>query len=442
MKIMKFGGTSIASAQAIIRTINHIKNHHSGRLVVVVSAIAEATNILTAAAKAAVNDVNLARQLIFELKIRHLEIVSELIKNPELTIQKLEHYFVELLKNIESIAVTKELSDQKLSAILAYGELLSSQMVVTAMQESGIDVVLIDARKIIITDNNYGKGTPIFDYMLKKVPDHLNTYLNQNQVVLTQGFIASTLDGSTTILGREGSDYSAAIIGMLMDADEIQIWTDVDGIMTSDPRKIANTKLIDKISFAEAAELSYFGAKVIHPLTIIPAASKNIPVKILNSINQNSHQTGTIIDHKSKATEFAIACKENIKIIKIVASDQDSCKDFEVQIDHWFKSFADEPFFYKIDDNQAVVIFNSDIDVNEIVAKLPGHLESIVADEQALISVLGEANEILKSLTVLDKNHLFSSPTALSSIIIVAKEQLWDIAQQLHDRLLCSEDSV
>lgn len=251
--VMKFGGTSVADAKAIIRVINHIKTRRTKKTIVVVSAISEATNILTKlAALAAENKLKSCKKILAQFKKRHLKIADDLLHNEKLlaqTINQINSYFTEIEAALAGISLISELSDRSFAKVVAYGELLSSTILHAAMLEHGIKNILIDAHNIIVTNDNYLKGNPNLEHMAKTVPPLLNKHLNQNTIVLTQGFIAGTMEGVTTILGREGSDYSATLIGMIMDADEVQIWTDVDGIMTSDPKKIANTRFIHNFLF-------------------------------------------------------------------------------------------------------------------------------------------------------------------------------------------------
>lgn len=324
--VMKFGGTSVADAKAMARVIGIIKRQSIQphvKTVVVVSAISEATNILTQVAVLAGNgNSSPIKKILTAFRARHLNMAKKLISKPEFftpTENRISGYFAELETTLQDV-VKKKLQDSSFAQILAYGELLSSTILHQAMLTHGIKTTLIDARNIIITDNNHQQGKPLLKEMTRMVPPLINRHLDHGEIVLTQGFIASTKAGATTILGREGSDYSASLIGMVMDAYEIQIWTDVDGILTADPRKVTDAKLIPFLSFREAAELSYFGAKVIHPLTIEPAAKKNIPVRILNSTNLDPKQKGTLVtsDTKDKSAQIlSITYKENIQETKI-----------------------------------------------------------------------------------------------------------------------------
>jgi len=273
MIVMKFGGTSIADAEAIIRVINIIKSNPEKK-VVVVSAIAEGTNILTRAFLLAhQNKTEQQHEDLIKFKMDHLKIVEKLITDKDLlgsTKTKIETLFIELEQLLKKISLEPKNRDRNLAKTLAFGELLSSTLIYAAMIANGIKSSLIDARDIIITNNNHLQGEPILEQITKIMPPIINRELDDDQTVITQGFISGTTDGETTTLGREGSDYSASLIGTAINATQIQIWTDVPGIMTGDPKKIKNVRPIPSLSFDEAADLSALGAKVIHPSTIEP----------------------------------------------------------------------------------------------------------------------------------------------------------------------------
>src|SRR5262249_20043348 len=189
------------------------------------------------------------------------------------------------------------------------------------MRRLGFDAVHIDARECVITDDRFGKASPIMDVTASRLETTARPHLNAGRVVVMGGFIGSTLSGLTTTLGRGGSDYSAAVAGAALKADEIQIWTDVDGMMTADPRIVHRAWKVSEISFDEASELAYFGAKVLHPLTVLPAVEKNIPVYILNS--RNAKGTGTRITRSARPCKNlikSIACKRGITIVTVSSS--------------------------------------------------------------------------------------------------------------------------
>ena len=446
--VMKFGGTSVADAKAIIRVINHIKTRRTKKTIVVVSAISEATNILTKlAALAAENKLKSCKKILAQFKKRHLKIADDLLHNEKLlaqTINQINSYFTEIEAALAGISLISELSDRSFAKVVAYGELLSSTILHAAMLEHGIKNILIDAHNIIVTNDNYLKGNPNLEHMAKTVPPLLNKHLNQNTIVLTQGFIAGTMEGVTTILGREGSDYSATLIGMIMDADEVQIWTDVDGIMTSDPKKIANTRFIPQLSFQEATELSYFGAKVIHPLTIKPAARKNIPVRILNSTKLEPKQKGTLItnDTKTKQTKISsITYRESIKILNISLRQISPQHDFITTVFSLLNAEQVAIDAATISSSNISLILNYKEQLDKVVSKLAPFAKTTIEENLSLICIVGKnfnniekiAKNIFRILAGYNVRMIVHGPSNTSLILLVPKSYLATIVQKLHD---------
>lgn len=309
MIVMKFGGTSVEDAASIERVTEIIKARLWPGLVVVVSAMGKTTRKLLQAAEAsAAGDSRSTLAFVADLKTRHLSEARRLVKDPQSAVFHLiEKYFDELRKLLEGLAILGEVPPRGLDKILAYGELLSSAILADSLAERGVAARLLDSREFIKTDNRYGAASPLFEITDNKIREMIAPLIEQGEVAVVQGFIGSTREGATTTLGFEGSDYTAAIIGAALGADDIQIWKDVSGLMTADPALFAAARTVKACTFDEAAELTYFGAKVLHPKAIHPAARKNIPVHIYNS--KQPEAIGTAI------TATALPCANIIKSI-------------------------------------------------------------------------------------------------------------------------------
>ena len=228
------------------------------------------------------------------VRTKHIDAVKGLLskeKADELLADLNEH-LTELESVLRGINFLGELSKRSIDAVSSVGELLSSRVLAEYAESRGMKVKWLDARKLVITDDNFGKANPLWEEIDKRAKE-IAELSKQGYTVITQGFIGSTKDGITTTLGRGGSDYSASILGVAAGAQTIEIWTDVDGMMTADPRIVPNAQPISEVSFQEASELAYFGAKVLHPLTIKPAVEKDIPVKVLNTMRPQAD--GTLI---------------------------------------------------------------------------------------------------------------------------------------------------
>jgi len=324
---MKFGGTSVEDPAAIGRTAAIV----AGRValgkqpVVVVSAMAKVTDqLLRAAAAAAQGDRAGALAISSRLRARHRETAAALVKNPA-DLASLHEFidqkFDSLDEVLRGLAAILELTPRISDLIVSYGERISSRIVAAAFLELGINAAHVDAREIIITDSQFQKATPQPAFIEKHAAEKLLPLIGQGKVPVMGGFIASNENGITTTLGRGGSDFSGALIGGALSAGSIEIWTDVDGIMTTDPRICPDALRVKTISFEEAAELAYFGAKVLHPATILPAVKKNIPVLVLNSRNAACEGTRiTSLAPHCNSPFKSIAVKKKLSIIDVVAS--------------------------------------------------------------------------------------------------------------------------
>ncbi|MDR3793756.1 MAG: lysine-sensitive aspartokinase 3 [Terracidiphilus sp.] len=325
--VMKFGGTSVEDPAAIGRTAAIVAGRvASGKSpVVVVSAMAKVTDqLLRAAAAASEGDRTGALAISSRLRARHRDTAAALVSDrptlAELT-NTIDEEFDGLDEVLRGLAAINELTPRISDLIVSHGERISSKIVAAAFREKGIDAAHVDAREVVITDSQFQKAIPLDDAIEKKAEEKLRPLVNAGKVPVMGGFIASNEKGLTTTLGRGGSDFTGALIGGALTAGAIEIWTDVDGIMTADPRVCPDALRVKTISFEEAAELAYFGAKVLHPATILPAVKKNIPVLVLNSRNAECEGTRIIsMAPHCKSPFKSIAVKKKLAIIDVVAS--------------------------------------------------------------------------------------------------------------------------
>ncbi len=298
MIVMKFGGTSNEDAAAMRNVIRIVGTHRQDQPVVVISAIARATNELEQTARLAADGrEEEAVTLVTALFERHTRIIDNLLADRSRSADLeslLFHHLNEIKAVVRGVAILRELTPRTLDAVCSYGERLSSRIIAAGLEEAGVPSVWVDAREFMVTDDSFGRAQPLMDIVTDRLEHVVRPLLNRGAVPVTQGFVGVTLAGASTTMGRESSDYSASIIGAAMHADRVQIWTDVDGILTADPRMVTQTRKIRRMSFEEAFELSYFGAKVLHPGTMLPLLQENIPVQILNS--RNPEGSGTWVD--------------------------------------------------------------------------------------------------------------------------------------------------
>jgi aspartate kinase len=456
MIVMKFGGTSVEDAAAMRRAIGIVRREIDRKPLVVLSACAGATNeLLKIATTVFEKDEETSLMLLNELHVRHREIAQGLLPGILLqdTLQQLGGMFQELTNYVHGIHLLGELTTRSLDAFASFGERCSTQIFNAAMQSEGIRSVLVPATSIMITDERFTNAQPQFDIISQKVLEQIPEYVKQYDVMITQGFIGSTIGGAVTTIGRGGSDYSAAIFGAALGVEEIQIWTDVDGMMTADPRIVSEPTRIDVLSFDEAAELAYFGAKVLHPNTIYPAIQKNIPVRVLNS--RMPQTAGTLILSKiipgKEPLEIvkSIACKRGITVINISSSRMLMAHGFLAKL---FSIFADHQKSIDVVSTSEVSV-SVTIDNEEHLPVIQRELEKIgdvrIARDKAIVCVVGEgmkrtpgiAGRIFSALALANVNIEMVSEGAseINLTIVVSGEQVTEAVRALHHEFFGEE---
>ncbi len=321
--VMKFGGTSVGDVSALNTSSSIIKMHKENwdGIIVVVSAMSGVTNmLLECATKAEIGDNQGYEMIIDNIRQKHFDVLNTIFNTNHN--QKIEDEINLLLSELNSIcysiSIMGEVTPRGLDVIVSLGERMNARVFSAILRDKGILSQPIEATQLIVTNNIFQNASPLMDESEIKIKKELQPLLKKGIVPVVTGFIGATKDGKLTTLGRGGSDYSASILGACIDAKEVWTWTDVDGVMSADPRVVSNTIVIPELSFIEVGEMAYFGAKVLHPKTIMPIMDKNIPLYVKNTFN--SHHLGTkIIKNVSKKTGKATAVSviKNLSIITI-----------------------------------------------------------------------------------------------------------------------------
>lgn len=318
---MKFGGTSVGDVPRLLEVVSIVRQFINEHPVVVASAMSGVTNtLLETARKAVERKTGEVHNAVNALRDKHLQIANELVKDNRrraALIKEQQASIDELSQLYYGIGLLKELSPRSLDAIASFGEILSCRQIAAILDENGMATQFVDARTIIRTDNNFGEAAIDFAYSNKAIYNAIVPLVNDHIVPVVTGFIASTEDGITTTIGRSGSDYTGSIVGAAVNSREIWIWTDVDGVMTADPRAVKSARVLSEISYREAAEMSYFGAKVIHPKTMVPAIEKKIPIRIKNTFNP-AHP-GTLISAAARTDGHSAKTVTSIDDLAIIA---------------------------------------------------------------------------------------------------------------------------
>lgn len=320
MIVLKFGGTSVADAEAIERATAIVRGRLPRHPAVVVSAMAGVTNaLIEIAEQASRGQLIVALQLIEGLRSRHLrtaEAVLGACAESDDVCGDLSALWDEAANLAAALSVLGHLTPRSHDAILAYGELCSAPLIAAVFRQRGLLAVELDAREITITDDSFGRASPRPELIARAARERVLSRVTAGEVPVLGGFIGATAQGVTTTLGRGGSDFSAALLGAALEADAIEIWTDVDGMLTADPRMVPTARLIEEIRFDEASELATFGAKVLHPSTIAPAVQRGIPVYIFNS--RRPEGRGTRITASAPMREVtAIAGKRDVTVVRV-----------------------------------------------------------------------------------------------------------------------------
>jgi aspartate kinase len=328
--VQKFGGTSVMDADAIRRLITIVRqgrasgSSSSRGPAVVVSAMSGVTDaLLTLAADAAAGRLEPALEGLGRIRSRQTEAIASLLTGSRAadTAAFITRQLDQLESVVRGLALLREVTPRTMDAIVATGELLSSRLVAAALDEAGVAAEWVDARTVVVTNDEHGQAAPIVDATYAALREIVLGAVGRDRVPVLGGFVGATVDGMTTTLGRGGSDYSGALVGAGIGADEIQIWTDVDGMLTADPRVVPGPRLVPRLSYEEASELAYFGAKVLHPATILPAVERGIPVRIVNA--RRPEGAGTLIAAASGAGNgpFAgLACKRKLSVVNVTST--------------------------------------------------------------------------------------------------------------------------
>jgi aspartate kinase len=442
--VLKFGGTSVGDAEAIARTGRIIASRADRGPIVVVSALAGVTNALIGIAEqAAKGHLIGAIRSVEGLRARHLE-QSELLLGNDANAQEIAGEISVMIDELahlaEALATLGDLTPRSLDAISAYGEKMSSLLCVAAFCRQGLPAQHVDASEVMITDSTFGRAEPKADDIASACRDKVVPLVRQGRVPVMGGFIGSAKKtGITTTLGRGGSDYSASLFGAAVRADAIEIWTDVDGMLTADPRVVANAKLIEQIAFDEASELASFGAKVLHPNTIAPAVRLGIPVYILNS--RRPEGTGTKITFEApRRAVSAIAGKNKVSLVKIGSPRMLLTEGFLRSLFEVFERHR----------TSVDVVATSEVSVSLTVDD-PSSLQAIVSDLRSLgdvsvernrgiVAVVGSAiadggEAMARALGALGdvRVHMLSlSATSINLTMVVDDDQVKPAMQRLH----------
>lgn len=444
MIVLKFGGTSVGSAENARKVVEIVRSRIAHKPVIVVSALSGVTDILYRIA----NGENVAENVGL-LQKRHFALIRELVPDGIIRRGVMEKLQM-ILDSVESSAVGG-ISDRAKASIISSGELMSSTIMAAALCVSDIATAWVDARGFIIASGDPMKASPELDEINERTPEEIGQAFAQSQggispsAVITQGFICASASGKSAVLGRGGSDYSASLIGAALNAEAVEIWTDVDGVRTADPRRVPTTRCIREISYEEAAEMAHFGAKVLHPLTLEPAKTLNIPVYVLNTSNPDGECTVILNHEKVHSAVKSVSYKVDILVISMRSKLSIDTSGFIKRI---FDVFGENHIDVDlISTNNAWISVTVDASQKRLeyaIEKIEEFADVITDSEKSQISAIGSNAIVMSSILKMtfaplrDSRIYMISPGASSVNIsfVVDRNHLNEILCQTHKYLI------
>ncbi|HVR95687.1 MAG TPA: aspartate kinase [Thermoanaerobaculia bacterium] len=448
---MKFGGSSVDTAESIGRVVEIVRRHLDRRPLVVVSAMGKTTNkLLQSAEAAAAGDTGTALAGFEELRETHRRqahgIVSEALR-PRLD-AALDGWFAELHTLLGELAATRALTPRAADAAAGFGELLASRILSLALESHGVGSAWVDCRQVLVTDAAFTRAKPLYGPTDARLRQAVEPAVGRGTVPVVGGYVGATPEGVTTTLGKEGSDFSAAIFGAALGAEEVQIWTDVDGIMTADPRVVPGARRVPSLSFAEALELACSGAKKPHPGTLEPASRANVPIRILNSTRAEGPGEGTLIGRREtgrpgRPVIQSITCRANTCSLLLLPLGPWAGDGFLPRVLEAARRFRPSLMTLSTEAKSADLALDQGDSLTEIQSELQRLARVDVGPGSGVVSVVSEDLATHPELVerVLDaarswKPRLVRDGAACATVrCLVDEADLHEVVATLHDRL-------
>lgn len=442
MIVMKFGGSSVADADCMRQVAGLVRARLDQAPLVVLSAMGKTTNALFAMARQAERgDMQGAVQAHLALIAHHQTAVEGLFPDgaPRPLLDDLQQEYAELLLLLRGVALLRELSPRSLDAIAAFGERLS-----TRIFAAYAGFPWVDARTVMRTDARFGEAQPQMAELKALADQHLAPRLGSGTAVVTQGYIGATADGTTTTLGRGGSDYSAALFGAALGASEVQIWTDVEGVLTCDPRLVPEAQPLPVLSFAEAAELAAFGAKVLHPATVQPAVEADIPVTVRHTQRPDGAFTTLTREGGSDRAITALATRGPIRVLTVTSTRMLHQAGFLARLFEVFGRHGVSVDLVATAEVSVSCTVEGDMDLGPLLAELSAFATVTLAEDRAILAVVGErmkrtpgaAARMLEALGDIHVEMLSMGANEINLSLVVAQGDVPAALRRLHAEVL------
>jgi len=443
--VMKFGGTSVADAERIRAVARIVEQHLERRPVVVVSALGGVTDLLEQAVTLARNgDLEGLDPILADLVRRHRWALAGTVETAGLRHDldlELDAAFDDLRQRLRSIRILGEHTPRAADTVLALGDLLAARIVGAALGCAGLPATELDARGLIVTDETFGAAQPALTLTRERVREQILPLTEAGRVPVVAGFAGSSPGGATTTLGRGGSDTSATVLGLALEVDEIQIWTDVNGLMTADPRLVPAARSLDRVSFGEAAELAFAGARVLHPASIAPAVERQIPVRVLNSLQPD--QPGTVI-HGQEPDEApprlaSLTSRGPVCAVRVVSRELRPDPDFAARVHGAARRLGLVPALFVAGEMSAMLVTESCVEAEALERSLefPARVERV--EDRTIVCAVGTGlrdamwrGRVLEALARWEPDLVLLGASELALTMLLHTERLTEALRALH----------
>ncbi|MBC7188408.1 MAG: lysine-sensitive aspartokinase 3 [Calditrichaeota bacterium] len=447
MRVLKFGGTSVGDAEGI-RTVGHIIAGLRDRpMVLVFSAMGKTTDHLAEIGeKAAQGKLEDSLRIVKELEGYHLGVARCLLQGPASAAEVFafcQATFRSIEEMAQGISVVADFSPAVQDRLLGQGELLSTRIIAAYLAQGRLPVEWVDARRLIVTDARHTQAEPLFEETATRCREVLLPLVADGKIPLTQGYIARSASGQPTTLGRGGSDFSAALIGAALGAEEIQIWTDVDGILTADPWLVPQAKHIPVMSFQEAAELAFFGARVLHPKTLVPAVERGIPVRVRNTRKPAGEGTLILAEPEENGVGVkSIAYKEGMTVINLVSTRMFKAHGFLRQVFDVFDRHRVSADLVATSEVSVAIALQDASRLPEMLAELQAFGTVTVKPHQAVVCVVGEklkdtpgiVSQVFQDLADVKVSMVSQGGSEINLSFVIDEGDLPVVVSRLHRR--------
>ncbi len=449
--VMKFGGSSVEDTSAFRRVSRIIQSSAGRRPVVVVSAMLTATDTLLSAVQLAVaGQSDNAFELIETQLVRYAFVAHQLLGSDHLLefdkrLDKSRHDIAAVLQSFSGRAEEHPLLQD---VIVSYGERLSAKLLAYVLSEDGLDACYVDARRLIVTNDHHGRAEPIRERTYRNTERELLPLLDSGQIPVLGGFIGAHVGGATTTLGRNGSDYTAALVGAALSAQEIEIWTDVNGILSADPRVVSSATTVSHFSYDEAAALSYFGAKVLHPKTVRPAADMLIPIRILNS--RSPDEPGTLVSSETGSAASSvktITCKNGVSVLTLINDSSISHVELLAGVTEILRLHGTDVILSSASESRVTLVLEDDSIRPTFLSALETFGRLQLLDNKSLIAVVGNRLNVaphilarmLDCLDGIDVSLISDGGSETHFSLIADQSIALTVVTRLHDELFESD---